>query len=439
RRQAAADRELRRLRPARADGRARRALRGSAGRARRRRPRGPAGQQVHDRRPRLLTGARPRGRGGRGASAWCRGHRDLRGVPDAGADDPGPGAFRVAHRRGDGARPAAARDRLRAGEGGRARPGAARGARRAVRRGARRGGGRVRDPRRQKRGRDGGADPGGRARRAGGGPAGRSDDGRRRGVRHVPTWPVRERCRAARVSGLAQGAARTAERLVGRGRGTRPARRLGRRARRGARRPAAARPVRGARAVSGRVTLVLGGARSGKSSYAERRAAESGLPVVYVATATAGDGEMAARIAAHRARRPAAWRTVEAPRDLAATIAEHAKPGVLLLVECLSLWVSNELLRREAGADVEAELVGAIQRALAAARAAGAHLLLVSNEVGMGVVPPYPLGRRYRDALGRVNQAAAAGADDVYLMVAGIPVDVRALSAEVSSRASRSA
>jgi len=191
--------------------------------------------------------------------------------------------------------------------------------------------------------------------------------------------------------------------------------------------------------VSGRVTLVLGGARSGKSSYAERRAAESGLPVVYVATATAGDGEMAARIAAHRARRPAAWRTVEAPRDLAATIAEHAKPGVLLLVECLSLWVSNELLRREAGADVEAELVGAIQRALAAARAAGAHLLLVSNEVGMGVVPPYPLGRRYRDALGRVNQAAAAGADDVYLMVAGIPVDVRALSAEVSSRASRSA
>ncbi len=111
----------------------------------------------------------------------------------------------------------------------------------------------------------------------------------------------------------------------------------------------------------------------------------------------------------------------------------------MLLVECLSLWVSNELLRPEAGADVEAELVGAIRRALADARAAGAHLLLVSNEVGMGVVPPYPLGRRYRDALGRVNQAAAAGADDVYLMVAGIPVDVRALSAEVSSRASRSA
>lgn len=189
-----------------------------------------------------------------------------------------------------------------------------------------------------------------------------------------------------------------------------------------------------------RVALVLGGARSGKSRWAERMAAETSAPVVYVATATAGDAEMAARIATHRRRRPEAWRTVEAPYDLAASVASHAAAGTVLLVDCVSLWVSNEMLRHlgaraaEEVADAEWDdlgdgLVAAAEATVDAARARSAALVLVSNEVGMGLVPPYPLGRRYRDALGRVNSAVAARSDDVHLLVAGIPVDLKRLRA----------
>ena len=189
------------------------------------------------------------------------------------------------------------------------------------------------------------------------------------------------------------------------------------------------------------VTLILGGARSGKSAWAEQVAANSGRPVTFVATATAGDTEMAARIAAHQASRPAGWRTVEAALDLAGAVRAHARPGDVVLVDCLTLWVSNRLLAGSAGypdaeavpdavwRDVEAGLLADAEALLEGARTAGAALVLVSNEVGLGLVPPYPLGRRYRDLLGRLNQAVARPADRVVLMVAGLPVDLRRLLA----------
>lgn len=204
---------------------------------------------------------------------------------------------------------------------------------------------------------------------------------------------------------------------------------------------------------SGRVTLVLGGARSGKSDWAEDLARRRRGPVAYVATATAReDAEMIARIAAHRAARPAAWRTVEEPLELARAVVEAAGDagwagatvgppvGTTILVDCLTLWAANHLLA-EAGEDdpelvaparwarAEGRLLQDLERAIDQARAAGAHLILVSNEVGMGLVPPYALGRAYRDILGRVNRAAAARADDAYLMVAGLPLDLRRLVA----------
>ena len=172
--------------------------------------------------------------------------------------------------------------------------------------------------------------------------------------------------------------------------------------------------------MSAPLTLVLGGARSGKSRHAEGLFA--GLPPawqppwIYVATAEAGDAEMAARIAAHRARRGAAWRTVEAPRDLAAALARCA--NVPVLVDCLTLWLSNLML---AEADIETE-IGRFERALGAA---AAPVVLVANEVGSGIVPDHPLGRKFRDQQGVLNQRIAARADRVVLMVAGLPLALK--------------
>jgi adenosylcobinamide kinase / adenosylcobinamide-phosphate guanylyltransferase len=192
------------------------------------------------------------------------------------------------------------------------------------------------------------------------------------------------------------------------------------------------------------VTLILGGARSGKSAWAERLAAGSGRPVVYLATATAGDEEMAARIAAHRAERPADWSTVEAAYDVTDAMLAQVAGGEVVLVDCLTLWVSNLLLREmgdepdamtfEHARALEAEIVALADDLLDRARGAGIDLILVSNEVGMGLVPPFPMGRVYRDMLGRVNQAVAQRADSVVLMVAGLPVDLRQLSRSMPER-----
>lgn len=161
------------------------------------------------------------------------------------------------------------------------------------------------------------------------------------------------------------------------------------------------------------LTFVLGGARSGKSRYAENLIGALPPPWFYLATATAGDDEMAERIKAHRARRAASWRTIEAPRDLAGALAAcgHAPA----LIDCLTLWLSNLML---AEADIEVE----VERLEKTLQAAAAPVVLVANEVGFGIVPDHPLGRRFRDWQGIVNQRMAARADRVVLMVAGLPL-----------------
>ena len=163
------------------------------------------------------------------------------------------------------------------------------------------------------------------------------------------------------------------------------------------------------------VTLVLGGARSGKSGYAEMLVAGASASAVYVATAEAGDAEMAGRIAAHRAGRSESWRTIEVPLDLASAIAEHASPGQPILVDCLTLWLSNLM---GAGRIVEHES----EMLCAALRDASGPVVLVANEVGLGLVPDSELGRAFRDAAGHLNQAVAAIADRVVFVAAGLPL-----------------
>jgi adenosyl cobinamide kinase/adenosyl cobinamide phosphate guanylyltransferase len=165
-----------------------------------------------------------------------------------------------------------------------------------------------------------------------------------------------------------------------------------------------------------KITLVLGGARSGKSRFAEGLIAALPPPWIYVATAQAGDAEMEERIAGHRARRGPQWLTVEAPRVLDKALLEHAAAPVL--VDCLTLWLSNLML---AEGDVEQEM-GNVEKALSQA---AAPKVLVSNEVGLGIVPDNPLGRRFRDAQGILNQRMAALADRVVLMVAGLPLAIK--------------
>ena len=162
------------------------------------------------------------------------------------------------------------------------------------------------------------------------------------------------------------------------------------------------------------VILVLGGARSGKSAYAESLVAGPGA--LYVATAEAIDDEMGERIARHRARRGAGWTTVEAPLDLAAALRAHA-PGASggVLVDCLTVWLGNLM---HAGRDID-RAAGSLLESLAVPPG---PVVLVANEVGLGVVPDNPMARAFRDHAGRLNQALAARADRVVLVTAGIPL-----------------
>lgn len=161
-------------------------------------------------------------------------------------------------------------------------------------------------------------------------------------------------------------------------------------------------------------TFVTGGARSGKSSYALRLAAAAEAPVVLIATAEARDDEMRERIEAHRRERPAAWRTVEEPLDLAGALRGLAEDE-FAIIDCLSLWVSNLLENEHDGAAIEQ--LAAEAAALAAGRMGGC--VAVSNEVGMGIVPMSALARSYRDVIGRVNAIWAEAFDDAVLAVAG--------------------
>jgi len=167
-----------------------------------------------------------------------------------------------------------------------------------------------------------------------------------------------------------------------------------------------------------RLTLVLGGARSGKSRHAEGLVTATPAPWIYVATAQAFDEEMTARIAQHRSRRADGWRTIEAPLDLAGTIAEHASSDRIMLIDCLTLWLSNVMLD---GRDVAT----ACNTLLGALATATGPIVVVSNEVGLGIVPDNALARCFRDAQGRLNQEIAARADRVVLMAAGLPLTLK--------------
>lgn len=192
-----------------------------------------------------------------------------------------------------------------------------------------------------------------------------------------------------------------------------------------------------------KLILILGGARSGKSSFAERLAVSSGRRVAFIATATASDEDMYQRIARHRASRPEDWYTLEEPLDLAAAIRYASTLADVLLLDCITLWLANWLGQQ---GDINLEQVSSLSNAytngmlkdieelLAAVAdlAPNKTLIVVSNEVGLGIVPAYPLGLIYRDMLGWVNQRLARTADRVYLMVAGLGVDIKRLHEEAS-------
>ena len=220
-----------------------------------------------------------------------------------------------------------------------------------------------------------------------------------------------------------------------------------------------------------RLILVTGGARSGKSTFAERLAAQRAEPlggrVTYLATSETNDAEMAARVTAHRAARPAAWQTVECPLEVpaavraagsAATGAESAAPSGaphVILLDCVTLWVTNLLFSGgalggseppEDGYNYAKDILPAAEERAAAERVTaavtdllaaldetGATLVAVTNEVGLGVVPEYPLARLYRDQLGWANQRLARSAGRVYLLVSGFALDVKALAVDPSS------
>ena len=165
-------------------------------------------------------------------------------------------------------------------------------------------------------------------------------------------------------------------------------------------------------------TLILGGARSGKSALALKYAERDGNQRIFVATAEALDDEMAARIERHRAERDDSWEIVEEPLDLAGAIAQHGGEGRTLLVDCLTLWLSNV---EQHGCDMEFET----EALIAAIGDAAGHLILVSNEVGLGLVPETPLGRNFRDAQGRLNQRVADACDVVEFVAAGLPIRLK--------------
>lgn len=212
-----------------------------------------------------------------------------------------------------------------------------------------------------------------------------------------------------------------------------------------------------------KITLVLGGARSGKSSLAEKLAQKRAglLNVLYVATLQPYDDEMRERVVKHQASRPATWRTLEAPFELTQTILTELRNETLVLVDCLAVWSSNRLVKVSGLLDnlaeitediktehepaattisrslalnyqqLEIDLTSEINHLIAEMRRQKRDLILVSNEVGLGLVPAYPLGRAYRDLLGRLNQTIAAQADETLMIWAGIPVDLKRMQAEL--------
>ena len=180
--------------------------------------------------------------------------------------------------------------------------------------------------------------------------------------------------------------------------------------------------------TTSRITLILGGARSGKSSYAQNLAEASGKPVTFLATAQALDEEMRQRIQKHRLERPANWETLEIDCDIAAHVSSIKSEVVIL--DCITLLVSNLLMQFVKANVVDEEpyrqaVQKEIEELMTNVREKDQEWFLISNEVGLGLVPPYPMGRVYRDALGWANQRLAREADKVIFMVAGIPTTIK--------------
>ena len=179
-----------------------------------------------------------------------------------------------------------------------------------------------------------------------------------------------------------------------------------------------------------KIILITGGARSGKSAFAEKLARQAGPRVAYIATAEVGDGEMAERVALHRLRRPAEWQTHEAPAQAENAIdaIAAAKQAELILFDCLTVYTSNALLAQPEDAPVplrRATVLAAVDRLLAAAGRFPGTVVFVTNEVGDGIVPDNALAREYRDLAGLVNQKAAQEAAEVYWVICGLPVEIK--------------
>ncbi len=182
--------------------------------------------------------------------------------------------------------------------------------------------------------------------------------------------------------------------------------------------------------MKGKLTLVLGGSRSGKSEFAEKMAERSGKNIIYIATAAVRDEEMAERVKLHRKRRPDNWVTVEEEIDVLGVLSRGGKGDVFLL-DCATIWLTNLLFHEQhSGNERDRNGTRVLEEVARLTETVdkGLDLIVVSNEVGLGVVPEHPLGRLFRDLAGRVNQVMAAKADSVYLVVAGIPMEIKSES-----------
>ncbi|HAU32420.1 MAG: Adenosylcobinamide kinase [Desulfotomaculum sp. 46_296] len=174
----------------------------------------------------------------------------------------------------------------------------------------------------------------------------------------------------------------------------------------------------------GKLVLVTGAAKSGKSHFAEKMAAELPGKVTYIATCVPGDDEMRDRVARHQVRRPAAWQTIEEPINPAQVIKEFDETGHVFLLDCLTLLVSNLIFQYDEVPDEEKILENISELAMMSYKAQS-HIIIVTNEVGWGIVPGDPLSRLYRDIIGRANQTIASYADQVFVTIAGIPVELK--------------
>lgn len=192
----------------------------------------------------------------------------------------------------------------------------------------------------------------------------------------------------------------------------------------------------------GKFILIFGGARSGKSSFAEEYAKRLGNNVLYIATAAALDAEMEQRIKIHQERRPWSWSTIEETHDVAGVITKHGNDYEVIMVDCLTLLTTNLIFDKnfpfadtiETSQEKEAALLKEMKKLAQAAIDVPANVIMVSNEAGLGLVPTYELGRFYRDTMGRVNQLMAKMADEVYITFAGLPIEIKEIGMATRKR-----